>query len=87
MSNILGIDKRIEELKREWAKYNHSPFWFWNNYVRSTSNGKLSYKQFLRKINWYGELTYGIAEAIKKYMERDGKINQTISLRKRKIKN
>lgn len=82
MSNILHADRRIEILKNEWAKRGDSPFHFWKMYIRLKH--RLSYKKFLRKINWDGELTYGIADAIKIYMSKNGKINQKTQSSKKK---
>jgi len=66
MTRITGVNYRIEKFKDRLAEKRDSPFKFWINYIYP--KGQLSYVQFLRRINWYGELTYGIAEAIDKYM-------------------
>lgn len=84
MSNILSIDDRIEKLKKEWERQGHSPIYFYKTYIRPKY--RLSYKRFLRRINWYGQLTYGIADAIEKYMNQNGKINQKTSSSRKKRK-
>ncbi len=73
MTRIIGVNYRIEKFKDELAKREDSPFKFWEKYI--CPKGKLSYVQFLRKLNWYEELTYGIAESIEKYMKRKTKIS------------
>jgi len=71
MSSKFKIDDRIEKLKDEWVKRGDSPFFFWYYYIRPyRSKGYIDYKTFLRELNWYGEVTYGIAEGIKRYMKK-----------------
>lgn len=65
--------RKIELLKNTLASREDSPFWFFNNYIKPKT-GHLTYKDFLRKINWYEETTYKISGAIDKYVHQPKEI-------------